>query len=80
MRDELLGVDSKDADFLVPGVDIAGLRALLEPHGRTEELVVAGRPVGLRLYPRDRALRKLVPAGHRAGAAPPRGVDRARTA
>ena len=70
MRDELLGVDSKDADFLVPGVDIADLRALLEPHGRTEELVVAGRPVGLRLYPRDRALRKLVPAGIEL--APPR--------
>jgi tRNA nucleotidyltransferase/poly(A) polymerase len=70
VRDELLDVDSKDADFLVPGVDIAGLRALLEPHGRTEELVVAGRPVGLRLYPRERALRALVPAGIEL--APPR--------
>ena len=55
MRDALLGRDSKDADFLVPGVDIAGLRAALEPHGRTEELVVAGRPVGVRFYPRDPA-------------------------
>ena len=70
MRDELLGVDSKDADFLVPGVDIAGLRALLLPHGRTEELVVAARPVGVRHYPRDRALRALVPAGIEL--APPR--------
>ena len=24
LRDELLGLESKDADFLVPGVDIAG--------------------------------------------------------
>ena len=70
VRDELLGVEAKDADFLVPGVDIAGLRALLEPHGRTEELVVAGRPVGVRHYPRDRALRALVPAGIEL--APPR--------
>ena len=70
VRDELLGVDSKDADFLVPGVDIAGLRGLLEPHGRTEELVVAGRSVGVRHYPRDRALRALVPAGIEL--APPR--------
>ncbi len=70
MRDELLGVEAKDADFLVPGVDIPGLRALLEPHGRTEELVVAGRPVGVRHYPRDRALRALVPAGIEL--APPR--------
>jgi tRNA nucleotidyltransferase/poly(A) polymerase len=70
VRDELLGVEAKDADFLVPGVDIPGLRALLEPHGRTEELVVAGRPVGVRHYPRDRALRALVPAGIEL--APPR--------
>ena len=33
VRDELLGVESKDADFLVPGVDIDGLRAALSPHG-----------------------------------------------
>ena len=78
VRDELLGVESKDADFLVPGVDIAGLRAPLAPHGRTEELVVAGRPVGVRHYPRDRALRALVPGGHRAGAAAARGLDRPR--
>jgi tRNA nucleotidyltransferase (CCA-adding enzyme) len=70
VRDELLGLDSKDADFLVPGVDIAGLRQLLEPHGRAEDLVVAGRPVGLRFYPRDRAIRRLAPAG--VEFAPPR--------
>ena len=70
VRDGLLGRESKDADFLVPGVDIAGLREKLAPSGRTEELVVAGRPVGVRFYPRDRAVRKLVPAGIEV--APPR--------
>ena len=50
VRDELLGRDSKDADFLVAGLDTDGLRAALEPHGRVDDLVVAGRPVGLRLY------------------------------
>ncbi len=63
VRDELLGLDSKDADFLVPGLDIPALRARLEPHGRVDDLVVAGRPVGLRLTPRDRRLRSLAPAG-----------------
>ena len=63
VRDELLGRESKDADFLVPGVDADGLRAALAPHGRVEELVVAGRPVGMRLFPRDRAIRALAPAG-----------------
>ena len=70
MRDELLGHESKDADFLVPGVDIDGLRAALEPHGRTEELIVAGRPVGVRFYPRDTEVRKKVRAGIEL--APPR--------
>jgi tRNA nucleotidyltransferase/poly(A) polymerase len=63
VRDELLGRESKDADFLVPGLDSEGLRAALAPHGRVEELVVAGRPVGMRLLPRDRTLRALAPAG-----------------
>src|SRR4051794_38862277 len=40
VRDELRGVESKDADFLVAGVDIATLLAALSPHGRVEELVV----------------------------------------
>src|SRR5215216_2053391 len=70
VRDELLGLDSKDADFLVPGVDAGELRARLEPHGRVEDLVVAGRLVGLRLYPRDREIRRLAPAGIEL--APPR--------
>jgi tRNA nucleotidyltransferase/poly(A) polymerase len=63
LRDELLGLPSKDADFLVTGVDVAGLRERLEPHGRVDDLVVAGRTVGLRLRPRDRRIRELAPAG-----------------
>jgi tRNA nucleotidyltransferase (CCA-adding enzyme) len=63
VRDELLGLDSKDADFLVPGVDTEGLRAALAPHGRVEDLVVADRLVGVRLHPRDRRIRGLMPAG-----------------
>ena len=63
LRDELLGLESKDLDFLVPAVDIAALRALLEPHGRVDDLMVASRPVGVRLFPKDRAVRKLAPAG-----------------
>ena len=45
------------------GVDHEELRALLEPHGRVEDLEVAGQRVGLRLCPRDRAIRELAPAG-----------------
>ncbi|HEY6606605.1 MAG TPA: HD domain-containing protein [Gaiellaceae bacterium] len=63
VRDEQLGLDSKDADFVVPGVDHDGLRRALAPHGRVEDLEVAGRLVGARLYPRDPELRKLAPAG-----------------
>jgi tRNA nucleotidyltransferase (CCA-adding enzyme) len=63
VRDELLDLDSKDADFLVPGVDTEGLRAALAAHGRVEDLVVADRLVGIRLHPRDRSIRGLTPAG-----------------
>jgi tRNA nucleotidyltransferase (CCA-adding enzyme) len=63
VRDEQLGLDSKDADFVVPGVDHDGLRRALAPHGRVEDLEVTGRLVGARLYPRDPELRKLAPAG-----------------
>ena len=63
VRDELLGLESKDADFVVPGVDYEGLHAALEPHGKVEELEVAGRRVGARLHPRDKTLRALAPAG-----------------
>lgn len=70
VRDALLGRDSKDADFLVPAVDIEGLRAALTPHGRTEELVVAGRAVGVRFYPRESRVRRLARTGIEL--APPR--------
>jgi len=63
VRDELLGLDSKDADFLVPAVDTDELKRRLAPHGRVEDLVVAGRLVGVRLHPRDRAVRSLARAG-----------------
>ncbi len=63
VRDELLGLDSKDADFLVPAIDAERLREALEPHGRVDDLVVAGHAVGLRLYARDREIRALAPAG-----------------
>jgi tRNA nucleotidyltransferase (CCA-adding enzyme) len=70
VRDELLGIESKDADFLVLGIDHDQLRALLEPHGRVEDLEVAGQRVGLRLWPRDKHARKLARSGIEL--APPR--------
>jgi tRNA nucleotidyltransferase (CCA-adding enzyme) len=70
VRDELLGIESKDADFLVLGVDHDQLRALLEPHGRVEDFEVAGQRVGLRLWPRDKEVRKLARNGIEL--APPR--------
>jgi tRNA nucleotidyltransferase (CCA-adding enzyme) len=63
VRDELLGRDAKDQDFVVPGVGYDELREALAPHGRVENLEVAGQRVGLRLYPSDGELRTLVPAG-----------------
>jgi tRNA nucleotidyltransferase/poly(A) polymerase len=63
VRDELLGHESKDADFLVPGVDTEELKEKLAPYGRVEDLAVGGRLVGVRLYPRDKTIRSLVPAG-----------------
>jgi putative nucleotidyltransferase with HDIG domain len=63
VRDELLGLESKDADFLVPGVDTEQLREALAPHGRVEDLVVAGRLVGIRLLPSDKRIRELTRAG-----------------
>ena len=63
VRDELLGIEHADEDFLVPGVDHAGLRAALEPYGRVEDMEVHGQLVGVRLHPREPALRALVPAG-----------------
>jgi tRNA nucleotidyltransferase/poly(A) polymerase len=65
VRDQFLGREQRNGeeDFIVPGVDQAGLRALLEPHGRVEDMEVHGQLVGVRLHPRDRAVRALVPAG-----------------
>src|SRR4029077_15490119 len=63
VRDELLGLDSKDADFLVLGVDTEELRAARAPHGRVEDLVVAGRLVGVRLIPREKRIRELSRGG-----------------
>ena len=63
VRDELLGIDSKDVDFLVPGVDHAALRTALARHGRVEDFEVAGRLVGLRLWPRDTSVRRFAPSG-----------------
>ena len=63
VRDELLGRAAKDQDFVVPGVGYDELRTALSPHGRVEDLEVAGQRVGLRLYPRDSAVRALAPAG-----------------
>jgi tRNA nucleotidyltransferase (CCA-adding enzyme) len=63
VRDELLGLDSTDADFLVPGLDTEGLRAALARHGRVDDLVVANRLVGIRLHPNDRRIRTLTRAG-----------------
>ncbi len=63
VRDELLGIPHADEDFLVPRVDHASLRTRLEPHGRVEDMEVHGQLVGVRLYPRDRRVRALAPAG-----------------
>ena len=63
VRDELLGIEHADEDFLVPGVDQAALRSALEPHGRVEDMEVHGQLVGVRFYPRAAEIRALVPAG-----------------
>lgn len=63
VRDELLGIEHADEDFLVPGLDQPGLRAALAPHGRVEDMEVHGQLVGVRFHPHDPAIRALVPAG-----------------
>ncbi|MHB8641304.1 MAG: CCA tRNA nucleotidyltransferase [Gaiellaceae bacterium] len=70
VRDELIGMESKDADFLVLGVGHEVLRSALARHGRTEDFEVAGRLVGVRLWPRDPEIAKL--AGNGIEFAPPR--------
>ena len=54
VRDELLGIEHADEDFLVPGVDHAACGRALEPHGRVEDMEVHGQLVGVRFYPRER--------------------------
>jgi tRNA nucleotidyltransferase (CCA-adding enzyme) len=63
VRDELLGIPHRDEDFLVPGVDQGGLRAVLAPHGRVEDMEVHGQLVGVRFHPRDAIIRALSPVG-----------------
>ncbi len=63
VRDELLGRQVRDTDFVVPGVGHAELMAALASYGRVEDLVVAGQSVGVRLHPHDREVRRLAPAG-----------------
>jgi tRNA nucleotidyltransferase (CCA-adding enzyme) len=63
VRDALLGKTVKDTDFVVPGLGHEALKDALAPHGRVEDLVVAGRNVGVRFHPRDREARSLAPAG-----------------
>ena len=80
VRDELLGQRVEGCRLPRSWVDIDGLRAALKPHGRIEELVVAGRPVGVRLYPNDRARARARAGRDRVRAAAEGGVDRARPA
>ncbi len=47
----------------MPGVDTAELKRRLAPFGRVDDLVVAGRLVGVRLRPGDRSVRAAAPAG-----------------
>jgi tRNA nucleotidyltransferase/poly(A) polymerase len=63
VRDELLGLQHVDEDFLVPGVDQPGLRTLLAPHGRVEDLEVHGQLVGVRFHPREPSVRNLTRGG-----------------
>ena len=64
VRDELLGVDARRRGLPRPGRRPRRRSGrLLEPHGRVEDMEVHGQLVGVRLHPRDRAVRALVPTG-----------------
>jgi tRNA nucleotidyltransferase (CCA-adding enzyme) len=51
LRDELLGREPKDVDFLVRGHGVEELLALCRGYARADELRVAGRLVGVRFWP-----------------------------
>ena len=51
LRDELLGREPKDIDFLVRGHGVEELLALCRRYGHADELRVAGRLVGVRFWP-----------------------------
>jgi tRNA nucleotidyltransferase/poly(A) polymerase len=51
LRDELLGREPKDVDFLVRGHGVEELLALCRRYARADELRVAGRLVGVRFWP-----------------------------
>ena len=51
LRDELLGREPKDVDFMVRGHGVEELLTLCREHGKAEELRVAGRLVGVRFWP-----------------------------
>ena len=52
LRDELLGREPKDIDFLVRGHGVEELLTICRAHGKADELRVAGRLVGVRFWPR----------------------------
>jgi tRNA nucleotidyltransferase (CCA-adding enzyme) len=52
LRDELLGREPKDIDFLVRGHGVEELLTICREHGKADELRVAGRLVGVRFWPR----------------------------
>ena len=52
LRDQVLGRQPKELDFLVRGHPVEELRDLLAAEGRAEDLTVAGRLVGVRFWPR----------------------------
>lgn len=63
VRDELLGKAAKDHDFIVVGHGPDEIHNMLKPHGRSEPLIVAGKHVGVRFYPKDPEARDLAPDG-----------------
>jgi tRNA nucleotidyltransferase (CCA-adding enzyme) len=51
VRDTLRGLIPKDVDFLVRGHSVEHMLSELRRHGHADELVVAGRLVGVRFWP-----------------------------